>query len=96
MLEWVLEESIPRRCSDEAIVQMILVVNFAAIHTSSNVCRSEYTLEVLLVCRANRLLVITEHNACSLPHLAKTCGAFPSNSFDAGALLDALPAVTWV
>ena len=35
-------------------------------------------------------------NACSLPHLAKTCGAFPSNSFDSGALLDALPFVTWV
>ncbi|TBU42576.1 cytochrome P450 [Dichomitus squalens] len=36
MLEWILEQAIPRRCTDEAIVQRILLVNFAAIHTSSN------------------------------------------------------------
>ncbi|KAI0368876.1 cytochrome P450 [Pilatotrama ljubarskyi] len=37
MLQWVMEEAIARnKGSDEAIVQRILLVNFAAIHTSSN------------------------------------------------------------
>ena len=37
MLQWILEEAVVRQTSDEAIVQRILLVNFAAIHTSSNV-----------------------------------------------------------
>ncbi len=37
MLEWVLEQAIPRNSSDESITSRILLVNFAAIHTSSNV-----------------------------------------------------------
>ncbi|KAI0354621.1 cytochrome P450 [Trametes cingulata] len=37
MLQWVMEEAIARnKGSDELIVQRILLVNFAAIHTSSN------------------------------------------------------------
>ncbi|KAI1791203.1 cytochrome P450 [Ganoderma leucocontextum] len=36
MMEWILEQAIPRRSSDESIAQRILLVNFAAIHTSSN------------------------------------------------------------
>ncbi|KAI0800573.1 cytochrome P450 [Fomes fomentarius] len=36
MLQWVLEEAIPRNSTDESIVERILLVNFAAIHTSSN------------------------------------------------------------
>ncbi|KAI0654469.1 cytochrome P450 [Cubamyces menziesii] len=36
MLQWILEEAVVRQTSDEAIVQRILLVNFAAIHTSSN------------------------------------------------------------
>ena len=37
MLEWILEQAIPRNSSDRSITQRILVVNFAAIHTSSHV-----------------------------------------------------------
>ncbi|KAI0741599.1 cytochrome P450 [Daedaleopsis nitida] len=36
LVQWVLEEAIPRNSDDEAIVGRILLVNFAAIHTSSN------------------------------------------------------------
>ncbi|PIL33520.1 cytochrome P450 [Ganoderma sinense ZZ0214-1] len=36
MLEWILEQAIPRNSSDESIASRILLVNFAAIHTSSN------------------------------------------------------------
>ncbi|TFK88882.1 cytochrome P450 [Polyporus arcularius HHB13444] len=35
MLQWILEESIPRRYTDVKIIERILLVNFAAIHTSS-------------------------------------------------------------
>ncbi|KAM5543009.1 hypothetical protein V8D89_003393 [Ganoderma adspersum] len=35
MLQWVLEQAIPRGASDESIAARILLVNFAAIHTSS-------------------------------------------------------------
>ena len=37
MLEWILEQAIPRNSNDESITSRILLVNFAAIHTSSNV-----------------------------------------------------------
>lgn len=35
MLQWILEEAIPRRYTDVKIIERILLVNFAAIHTSS-------------------------------------------------------------
>ena len=35
MLQWILEEAIPRRYPDAKIIERVLVVNFAAIHTSS-------------------------------------------------------------
>ncbi|RDX42956.1 cytochrome P450 [Lentinus brumalis] len=35
MLQWILEEAIPRRYIDMKIIERILLVNFAAIHTSS-------------------------------------------------------------
>ena len=37
MLQWVLEQAIPRRSTDVDIAERIMLVNFAAIHTSSNV-----------------------------------------------------------
>lgn len=37
MVQWIIEEAIPRNSSLESIVERILLVNFAAIHTSSNV-----------------------------------------------------------
>ena len=40
MLQWVIEQAIPRGASDESIAARILLVNFAAIHTSSTVCPS--------------------------------------------------------
>ncbi|KAH9914911.1 cytochrome P450 [Epithele typhae] len=36
MLTWILEQAIPRGSSTDQIVQRVLFVNFAAIHTSSN------------------------------------------------------------
>ncbi|RPD64699.1 cytochrome P450 [Lentinus tigrinus ALCF2SS1-7] len=36
MLQWILEGSIPRNYSDVQIIERIMLVNFAAIHTSSN------------------------------------------------------------
>ncbi|RPD64698.1 cytochrome P450 [Lentinus tigrinus ALCF2SS1-6] len=35
MLQWILEEAIPRSYTDVQIIERILLVNFAAIHTSS-------------------------------------------------------------
>ncbi|KAI0714845.1 cytochrome P450 [Earliella scabrosa] len=37
MLQWVLEQAIPRNATDRSMVERILLVNFAAIHTSSNI-----------------------------------------------------------
>ena len=37
MLQWILESAIPRNYSDVQIIERIMLVNFAAIHTSSNV-----------------------------------------------------------
>ena len=38
MLQWIIEEAIQRgRSSDLEIVDRLMLVNFAAIHTSSNV-----------------------------------------------------------
>ncbi len=37
MLQWVMEEAASRDPSVKAIAERLLVVNFAAIHTSSNV-----------------------------------------------------------
>ncbi|TFK88883.1 cytochrome P450 [Polyporus arcularius HHB13444] len=36
MLQWILEGAIPRNYSDIQIIERIMLVNFAAIHTSSN------------------------------------------------------------
>lgn len=37
MLQWILEQAIPRNDTDEQIAARILLVNFAAIHTTSSV-----------------------------------------------------------
>ncbi|KAI0699941.1 cytochrome P450 [Cerioporus squamosus] len=36
LLQWVLEEALPRRSTDYQIAERIMIMNFAAIHTSSN------------------------------------------------------------
>ena len=38
LLQWIIEQAIPRGVDDESIAARILLVNFAAIHTSSMVC----------------------------------------------------------
>ena len=37
LLQWALEEAIERGDTLDSVIRVILVVNFAAIHTSSNV-----------------------------------------------------------
>ena len=51
MLEWILEEAIPRKYTYEAITRRVLAVNFAAIHTSSNVCCLEQLLGSFMIFR---------------------------------------------
>lgn len=43
MLQWIMDEAASRDPSVKAIAERLLMVNFAAIHTSSNVCSSNLT-----------------------------------------------------
>ena len=49
MLEWILEEAIPKRYTYEAITQRILVVNFAGILSSSLVRCLEHSLGSFMI-----------------------------------------------
>ena len=48
MLQWILEETIPRRSTIEEIVGRLMIVNFAAIHTSSNVSINYFIVVVVV------------------------------------------------
>ena len=37
LLQWVLDEAVPRHSTDAQIAERVLVVNFGAIHTTSSV-----------------------------------------------------------
>ena len=52
MLEWILEEAIPRKYTYEAITQRILVVNFAGILSSSLVRCLEHLLGSFMISNA--------------------------------------------
>ncbi len=75
MLQWILEEAIPRRYTDVKIIERILLVNFAAIHTSSMV-REAHTysecimLTYVLYHRASRTLSSTSPRTHSTSDLS--------------------------
>ena len=39
MLQWILEETISRGQTDEAVAERVLLVNFASLHTTASVCQ---------------------------------------------------------
>ncbi len=49
MLQWILEGAIPRNYSDIQIIERIMLVNFAAIHTSSNVSVKRSYIHAMLM-----------------------------------------------
>ena len=48
MIQWVIDEGLSRNNTDEEMVQRVLLVNFAAIHTSSNVCLVPFVIVALV------------------------------------------------
>lgn len=40
MLQWLIDEAVARGHSDLTVVERIMLINFAAIHTSSTACIS--------------------------------------------------------
>ena len=59
MLQWILEEALPRRQTEYQMAERIMTMNFAAIHTSSNV-RWGYCLKSVSCSCA-----LTEYLACA-------------------------------
>lgn len=45
MLQWLLDEAASRKSADLGVTQRVLLVNFAAIHTSSMVRLPPYSMQ---------------------------------------------------
>ena len=65
MLQWILEEGLARNNTDDQIIQRILLINMAAIHTSSNVCRLTGDVE------RSRNLIPSQSITHAIYHLAE-------------------------